>query len=88
MKKLLCLVLVSLAFGCGAVCPIINMANEACPVVVEYLGEDGKTHQVSIPAEHVNAAVAAATKQGVSPWELVPKDVVLATEVPCAPVKP
>jgi hypothetical protein len=86
MKKLLCLVLVAVASGCAAVCPVIQLAAEACPVVVEYLGEDGKSHQVTVPKDYVVEAVAAAAaKQGVSP----PKGAVLGVKAaPCAPVKP
>jgi len=87
MKKHIVAILTLLwVSGCAAVCPVIQLAAEACPVVVEYLGEDGKSHQVTVPKDYVVEAVAAAaSKQGVSP----PKGVVLGVKAaPCEEKKP
>jgi len=87
MKKniLILIALVGIS-GCAAVCPVIQLAAEACPVVVEYIGEDGKTHQVKVPKDDVVEAVGAeAAKQGVSP----PKGAVLGVKAaPCEEKKP
>lgn len=54
--------------GCGAACPIIDLAAKACPVVVAYLGEDGVKHSVELPPDLMTQATAvAASKQGLAP---------------------
>ena len=65
---LLCCVLLG---GCGAACPVINVvadaAKTACPVVVEYLGEDGQVYKIQVPRELVlQTAAVAAQKQGLA----------------------
>ena len=56
-----------LATGCGAACPIISLAADACPVVVEFIGEDGQKHSVQLPKESLQEPVAAAAmKAGVA----------------------
>jgi hypothetical protein len=56
--------------GCATICPILNVvadtAKEACPIVVEYLDDDGKKHQVAVPREVMLGAVKnAAVKAGL-----------------------
>ena len=69
MKTLIGLGLVLAMTGCAATCPIINVATDiakdACPVVVEYLSEDGEKHSVVLDREEIKAAAAQqAAKQG------------------------
>jgi hypothetical protein len=46
---------------------VADAAKTACPVVVEYLGEDGQTYRVQVPREMVlQTAAVAAQKQGVA----------------------
>jgi len=72
--------------GCGAACPIIDLAAKACPVVVAYLGTDGVQHKVTLPADLMTQATAvAASKQGVSPPKGMTQDSSGIIEAPVSP---
>lgn len=52
--------------ACSATCPVLNVvadvAKSSCPVVVEYVGEDGVTHKLSIDRRDMVAMVNAQAK--------------------------
>jgi hypothetical protein len=67
MRLLISLMLLVGASGCAATCPVIRTIADACPVIVEYLGEDGQKHQVQVPTDMVMQVTAmAAMRQGVA----------------------
>jgi hypothetical protein len=65
----------SLAFllltGCAATCPVVNLvadvAKQACPTVVEYLGEDGKVHRVQVSRQEMKAVATKSAKKAGLP---------------------
>lgn len=72
--------------GCGAACPIIDLAAKACPVVVAYLGEDGVKHSVTLPPDLMTQATAvAASKQGIAPPKGTASDSSGVIEPPVTP---
>lgn len=55
--------------GCKNICPVVNVAadgaKQACPLVIEYIDESGKTQKVTVPADEVrDLAAVEAVKAG------------------------